>query len=122
MNSTLGILSMLGRFKRMGLLFRLESTARDLMALPVPDFVKIDGALEALAAAFEEFSECELSPLPESDTCSIRCAIDRAVCEALGIREELVASIRGHLIREPSVTGERYQTEVRQLSFELHWV
>ena len=117
MNSTLGILSMLGSFKRMGLLFRLESTARDLMALPVPDFVKMDGALEALAAAFDELGECELSPLPESDNCSVRRAIDRAVCEALGIREELVDSIRWHLVRERSITGKRYQTEERQLSF-----
>lgn len=117
MNSTLGILSMLGSFKRMGLLFRLESTARDLMALPVPDFVKMDGALEALAAAFDELGECELSPLPESDTCPVRCAIDRAVCEALGMSEELVDSMRWHLVREPSITGKRYRTEERQLSF-----
>lgn len=37
-NSTIGILSMLGSFKRMGMLFRLESTATDLKGLPVPDF------------------------------------------------------------------------------------
>lgn len=115
MNSTLGILSMLGSFKRMGLLFRLESTARDLMALPVPDFVKMNGSLEALTAAFDELGECELSPLPESGNCSMRRAIDRAVCEALGISEELIHRIRSHLVREPSVTGKRYQIEERQL-------
>ena len=117
MNSTLGILSMLGSFKRMDRLSRLESTARDLMALPVPDFVKIDGALEAFAAAFDELGECELSPLPESNNRSVRHAIDGAVCEALGISEELIHRIRSHLVREPSITGERYQIEERQLSF-----
>ena len=116
-NSTLGILSMLGSFKRMGLLFRLESTATDLSELPVPDFTKCSGGLKALAASFDELGERELSPLPESDACPVRCAIDRAVCEALGIQEELVHLIRWHLVSEPSVTGERYRIEERQLSF-----
>ena len=120
MNSTLGILSMLGSFKCMGLLFRLESTARNLMELPVPDFAKMDSALEALAAAFDELGECKLSPLPESDNCSVRRAIDGIVCEALGISEELIHRIRSHLVREPSVTGKRYQIETKQLSFDLH--
>ena len=118
-NSTLAILSMLGSFKRMGLLFRLESTAKDLHRLPVPDFAQCSGALKALAESFDELGECELSPLPESDTCPVRCAIDRAVCEALGIQKELVRRIRWHLVGEPSVTGERYQIEERQLSFQL---
>ena len=116
-NSTLAILSMLDSFKPMGRLFRLESTARDLHRLPVPDFVQCSGAPKALAASFDEIGECELSPLPESDTCAVRSAIDRAVCEALGTREELVHLIRWHLVSEPSVTGKRYLTEERQLSF-----
>ncbi|MCY4578375.1 MAG: hypothetical protein OXD31_04940 [Chloroflexi bacterium] len=115
LNSTIGVLSMLGSFKRMGLLFRLESTETDLLGLPVPDFVKIDGALEGLAAAFDELGECELSPLPESGNCSVRRAIDRAVCEALDISEELIHRIRSHLVREPSITGKRYQIEEGQL-------
>lgn len=117
MNSTLGILSMLGSFKRMDRLSRLESTARDLMALPVPDFVKMNGPLEALATAFDELGECELSPLPESNNCSVRRAIDDAVCEALGISEELIHRIRSDLVREPSITRDHYQIEERQLSF-----
>lgn len=115
-NSTIGILSMVGSFKRMGLLFRLESTARDLKRLPVPDFATCGGALKALAAAFDKLGERELSPLPEADTCPVRYAIDRAVCEALGIQEELVHRIRWHLVGEPSVTGKRYQVG-RQMSF-----
>lgn len=116
LNSTIGVLSMLGNFKRMGLLFRLESTATDLKGLPVPDFGSCSDALNALAAAFDELGECDLSPLPKSDTCPVRCAIDRAVCEALGIREELIQCIRWHLVGEPSVTGKRYQ-KGRQMSF-----
>ena len=116
-NSTLGILSMLGSFKPMERLFRLESTATALSKLPVPDFTKCSGALSALAASFDELGECELSPLPESDICPVQYAIDRAVCGALGIQEELVHLIRWHLVSEPTVTGERYQIEERQLSF-----
>lgn len=107
---------MLGSFKRMGLLFRLESTAADLRRLPVPDFEEIDGALRTPVAAFDDLGKCELSHLPESDNCSVRRAIDRAVCDALGIGEELINRIRSHLVREPSITGKRYQTEERQLS------
>ncbi len=59
-NSTIGILSMLGSIKRMGMLFRLESTARDLKGLPVPDFGSCSGALKALAAAFDELGERDL--------------------------------------------------------------
>ncbi len=117
MNSTLGILSMFGSFKRIGQLVRLESTATDQKELPVPDFVKIDGALEALAAAFDKLGECELSPLLDSGNCSVRRDIDRDVSEARGISEELINRIRSHLVYEPSITGERYQMEERQLSF-----
>lgn len=70
-----------------------------------------------MAAAFDEIGECDLSPLPESDTCPVRRAIDRAVCESLSIREELAHRIRWRLVSEPSVAGGRYQIEERQLSF-----
>ena len=119
LNSTIGILSMLGGFKRMGLLFRLESTVNDFNGLPVPNFAEDRGAMKILAAAFDELGDSELLPLPESNACPVRRAIDRAVCEALSISEELAQCIRRRLVREPSVTGKRYQAEERQLSFHM---
>ncbi len=82
----------------------------------MPDFVEMDGALRTLATTFDEIGECELSPLPESGNCSVRRAIDRAVCEALGISKEMIHRIRLHLVRKPSITGERYQIGEKQLS------
>ena len=106
LNSTVGILLMLGGFNRGDTLYRRSPTIPDWEMLPVPDFSRVDGALDALATAFDELDECDLSPLPESDTCPVRCALDRAVCEALGISDGHVQSIRRHLVGESSVIVE----------------
>lgn len=116
LNFTVGILMMLGGFIRDNNFTRRRSTVKGWRMLSVPDFARCSGALKALVAAFDELGECELSPLPESGNCSVRRAIDGAVYEALGISEELMHRIRSHLVREPSITGERYQIEERQLS------
>lgn len=79
LNSTIGIMSMLGGFKRMGLLFRLESTVNNFNGLPAPNFVKDRGATKALAAAFDEIRDSELFPLTESNACPVRNETDLAV-------------------------------------------
>ena len=106
LNSTFGILAMLGGFTRSEDLKRRRPTVREWKMLAVPDFYQLDGALMALAAAFDELCDCEMSPLSQSDTCPVRNAIDHAVCEALGISNELVQSIRQHVVAEPSVSTE----------------
>ena len=106
LNSTVGILAMLGGFTRSKELNHRRSTEKGWEMLAVPDFAHHDAALKALAAAFDDLSDLELSPLPQSVTCPVRNAIDAAVCETLGISDELVRSNGRHLVAEPSVTGE----------------
>ena len=81
----------------------------DLNRIPVPDFATMDKAqLGELAAAYDEHCESVLLPLPRMNECETRQALDAAVIDALGIDEEVVATIRRELTREPSITGKRY--------------
>ena len=110
LNSTLGILSMLGGSTRRNDFNRLWPTVEDMKRLPVPDFSQKAGALPALAAAFDESGDRNMSPLRQLDTCPVQNAIDAAVCDAMGISDELIRAIGQHLVAEPSVaggTGER---------------
>ncbi len=80
----------------------------DLRKLVVPDFTTGDDAVARLAAAYDAYAEDMLLPLPQMDECATRKALDKAVCAALGIDSETVATIRRQLAAEPSVTGKRY--------------
>ena len=80
----------------------------DLRKLVVPDFASDDEAVARLAAAYDAYAEDVLLPLPQMDECATRKALDKAVCAALGIDSETVATIRRQLAAEPSVTGKRY--------------
>ena len=104
LNSTVGVLTMLGGFTRGEGLKRRRPKMEEWNILTVPDFSRVDGAMRILAEAFDEFGEHALSPLPESDTCPVRLAIDHAVCEALGTSEKLTREIRRLIVAEPSVT------------------
>ena len=106
LNSTVGILAMLGGATRRDGFRRLSPTVKELKHLVVPDFPREAGALIALAETFDELGESRLLPLAQSDTCPVRSAIDDAVSEALGIRDGLVQSIRLHLVAEPSVKDD----------------
>ena len=123
-NSTIGILAMLGSFTCSESLLRQRPTVQELKKLTVPDFTQEDGVLKVLAASFDELGERVLLPLSQSETCPVRRAIDHAVCEALGISNELVQSIRQHVVAEPSVMtegsmGEKSpQVEAPQTSFQ----
>ena len=110
LNSTLGILAMIGGSTLRDDPKRLWPTVEDMKRLPVPDFSQKAGALPILAAAFDERGDCKMSPLPQLDTCPVQNAIDAAVCDAMGISDELIRAIGQHLVVEPSVaggTGER---------------
>ena len=81
----------------------------DLRKLIVPNFAAIGkGAAERLAAAYDALAEQALLPLPQMDACPVRRGLDDAVCAALGVDGERVATIRRNLAAEPSVTGKRY--------------
>ena len=125
LNSTLGMLAMLGASTLRDDPKRLWPTGAQLKSLPVPKCGQKDGAVRIMAAAFDELCDRDLSPLSLLDACAVRKAIDAAVCESLGIDDAMVHSIRGHLSAEPSVRteddDEEYPPEDRpfQMSFEL---
>ena len=67
-----------------------------------PDYLAGDYTLP------DGLAERTLLPLPQMDADPVRRALDDAVCAALGLDGERVASIRRNLAAEPSVTGRRY--------------
>ena len=107
LNSSIGILALLGNRTN-----KIPSyphfSLDDLRKLVVPDFTTGDDAVARLAAAYDAYAEDILLPLPQMDECATRKALDKAVCAALGIDSETVATIRRQLAAEPSVTGKRY--------------
>ena len=107
LNSSVGVLSLLGSRSN-----KIPSYPRfsldDMRNLIVPDFASDDEAVARLAAAYDAYAEDILLPLPQMDECATRKALDKAVCAALGIDSETVATIRRQLAAEPSVTGKRY--------------
>ena len=108
LNSSVGILSVLGSRSN-----KIPSYPRfsidDMRNLIVPDFPSLDdAALAHLAAAYAAHAEATLLPLPQMNECSTRQALDQAVCTALDLDPETVATIRRQLAAEPSVTGKRY--------------
>ena len=107
-NSSLGVLAMLGNRSN-----RVPSYPRfsidDMRNYPVPDFAALGAAAVAqLAAAYDEYADAVLRPLPQLNDCPARQGLDAAVIAALGVDGELVANIRRQLAMEPSVTGQRY--------------
>lgn len=108
LNSSIGILSILGDRTNKNPTYPNMSLA-DLRSLVVPDFVALDdNAMETLVSAYEAYADKTLLPLPQMNSCETRRALDAAVCVALGIDTEDVATIRRNLAAEPSVTGRRY--------------
>lgn len=107
-NSSVGILAMLGNRSNKALSYP-QFSLDDLRKLIVPNFAAIGkGAAERLAAAYDALAEQALLPLPQMDACPVRRGLDDAVCAALGVDGERVATIRRNLAAEPSVTGKRY--------------
>ena len=108
LNSSVGVLSILGSRSN-----KIPSYPRfsidDMRNLMIPDFPALgDAALTHLAAAYAAHATDILLPLPQMNECSTRQALDQAVCTALDLDPETVATIRRHLAAEPSVTGKRY--------------
>ena len=81
----------------------------DLRKLIVPNFQTLGkAAVNRLAQAYDQHANSVMLPLPQMNQCPVRQGLDEAVCEALGVAEEMVATIRRQLAMEPSITGKRY--------------
>ena len=110
LNSSLGILAMLGDRSNKKPTYPNLSIA-DLRKLAVLNIRALSSdAITSLVAAYDSYAHRTLSPLPQMTSDPVRCALDTAVCAALGLDAELVATIRQQLAAEPSVTGKRYST------------
>ena len=108
LNSTLGLLSLLGvRDNRKP---SYPSFSMDtLRTVPVPDFTSL-GTTERqmLDSEFDRLQHETLGPLPQLCDDTVRQQIDDAMTNALSLDPEWVATIRRDLSQEPSVTGERH--------------
>ena len=108
LNSSIGVFALLGNRTNRKISYPRFSSD-DLVKLIVPDFASIgEDAVAKLAAAYDKLSEQKLLPLPQMDADPVRRALDDAVCDALSLDTEMVATIRRNLAAEPSVTGKRY--------------
>lgn len=108
MNSTIGVLAFLGNRSIRDLSYS-QFSMDDLNKLFVPDFAALNAeAIQTLTSAYDAHAQKTLLPLPQMDACQTRRALDDAVCAALSIDPEEVATIRRQLAAEPSVTGKRY--------------
>ena len=108
LNSSVGALALLGDRTNKALSYP-HFSLDDLRKLIVPDFSTIGkDAVGKLAAVYDAHATDVLLPLPQLDVDPVRRALDGAVCDALGLDGERVATIRRNLAAEPSVTGKRY--------------
>lgn len=108
LNSTVGLLALLGR--RDNRVPEYPQFSIDtLQQVSVPDFSpQLDYSPQNLASAFKQLKDDVLLPLPEMDRDPVRRALDDAVIGALDLDPEWVAEIRRALSEEPSITGRRF--------------
>ncbi len=108
LNSSVGILAIMGDRSNRKPTYP-NMSIDDMRRLVVPDFAARGGVAAAkLAAAYDQYAESVMLPLPQLNQCPARVALDSAVTDALGLDEELASGIRRELAREPSITGSRY--------------
>jgi len=108
LNSSIGVLAMLGDRSNKTPTYP-QFSIDDMRNFPVPDFAAIGGpAVSQLAAAYDQYANGVLLPLPQMNDCPARRGLDAAVVAVLGLDAEEVGSIRRQLAMEPSVTGRRY--------------
>ena len=104
LNSTPGLLALLGardNRKPSYPSFSLDT----LRSLPVPNFTSLGAAERDLLSSWFDWLQTEtLQPFPRMHEDPVRQQIDDAVCKALGLDHEWVATVRRELAREPSVT------------------
>lgn len=109
LNSSVGVLTLLGD-RTNTIPSYPQFSLDDLRSILIPDFTAVGAdATVRLAKAYDIHGGKTLLPLPRMEECPVRLALDDAVTEALGLDEEMVATIRRSLAAEPSVTGQRYR-------------
>ncbi len=107
-NSSLGVLSMLGD-RSNKIPSYPQFSLSDLRKLRVPELGQ--DAVRQMAGAYDALCGQVLLPLPRMNDDPVRRQLDDVVCKALGLLDgerERVANIRRGIALEPSVTGRRY--------------
>ena len=105
LNSTLGIVSILGVRIPNVLSYPKFSLEENQRRIPVPDLTYKQ--VSRLAVAYDRLSGLTLGRWSEHAD-KARTALDDAVCRTLELNAEVVATTRFELSREPMVTGKRY--------------
>ena len=108
LNSTLGLLAMLGG--RDNKVPSYPSFSLDtLRSLSVPDLARLNNtALQRMNDTFDQLKTDVLQPLPQIADDPVRAKIDDAVSEVLGLDTEWLSNVRRELAKEPSVTDRTY--------------
>ena len=108
LNSSMGALTLLGGRSNKSPSYP-QFSIDDMRNFPVPNFAAIGGpVVSRLAAAYDQYANAVMLPLPQMNDCPARQGLDMAVIDALELDAEEVGSIRRQLAMEPSVTGKRY--------------
>ena len=110
LNSTLGLLSLLGardNRKPSYPSFSLDT----LRSMAVPDFSKLgQNERDLLNDQFDWLATSPLMPLPRMHEDPVRAQIDEAITQVLEVDPDWVSMVRNQLAREPSVTDARLAT------------
>ena len=105
LNSTLGIVSMLG-IRTPKILVYPDFSLEGIKQTPIPclDNQKIND----LSLVFDKYADTDLGKWSEANNLN-RQGLDREVSEILGIDHELISVAREELAKEPMCTNQRYQ-------------
>ena len=108
LNSTLGIVAMLGVVTNRKIIYP-QWTIANWEKVHFPDWSKLTVAqVEAMATAYEELCGSELQEFRAMMTCDTRRRLDGAVATALGIPSDAMETARIALASEPAVTGKTF--------------
>lgn len=108
MNSTVGVLSILGDRSNRKPTYPNFSIA-DLNGLVIPRaLVDSETTVARLSAVYDALCDDVLEPLPNMMSCATRLDLDAVVCDALNLSVDTIATIRRDLAAEPSITGDRF--------------
>ena len=108
LNSSVGIVAMLGVTSNK-IITRPNWSVDDHRQIPMPYWDRLPGAaVVALAAAYDDLCQQELSELRALPDDAVRQQLDEAVARALNIPAAQLAQTRAALSSEPAVTGKTY--------------
>ena len=105
LNSTLGIVSMLG-IRTPKVMSYSDFSLEGVSKIPVPCIS--DRTLDEFSMVFDEYADTVLGRWSDADD-SNRKGLDEAVSEILKIDSNMISTAREELAREPMCTNQRYQ-------------